>query len=341
MCLVRLNWLAQPLGSLKSNGILFGQVTGNDTSRWDLAALTCSQGIEQVHVNVTYKGDPALGQTEEQHEPQVARDKAWRWQNNTESEAFGYELKPFFEADLAPFTGNETEEYYDSSFSHLLLRPDGSKREDLAGYDNVNNLARAVERDYSEYMRHVIDLNFRASKHATQGELPSASGKASSSSCAKPSSANTETTGTASEHVTRLAIHSTSKLILQILLAVMAAFGLASYLLVKLNGTLPRNPCNIASTMSFLAGSQLCDPNSGIIPRGAEFMSDRQLKQAFNEWAFSLGWWQTEGTSANGSNGAGDRVSTSGKSPVTATSVAEITSARFGVDVGYANVSKF
>ncbi|KAM0551200.1 hypothetical protein ACHAPJ_008542 [Fusarium lateritium] len=324
-----------------SVGILFGQVTGNETSKWDLAGLVCSQGIEQVPVNITYKGDPALRQIDEQNEPQVARDKAWRWQNSTtNSETYSFKLKRFFEDNLAPFPGNKTEEYYDSFFSQLLLGPHDRKREHLAGYDNVDNLTQAVEMDYSEYMRNVIDVNFRARKNSTHDELISSSGEASSSS-EIPSSVNTETSGTASGHVTRLAIHSTSKLILQILLAVMAVFGLASYLLVKLNGTLPRNPCNIASTMAFLAGSHLCDPNSGIIPQGAAFMSDRQLKQAFNGWTFSLGWWQSEETSANRSNDAGYGVSTFGKPSSAAVSVTEMVCGRFGVDVGRADVSKF
>ncbi|KAJ4258021.1 hypothetical protein NW762_008158 [Fusarium torreyae] len=323
-----------------SVGILFGQVTANDTSKWDLAGLVCSQGIEQVPMNITYKSDPALRQIDAKNEPRVARDKAWRWQTSTtNSDTYSFKLKRFFEDNLAPFPGNKTEEYYDSFFSQLLLGPHGRKREQLAGYNNVDSLTQAVEMDYSEYMRNVIDLNFRARKNSTHDELISASGEASSSS-EKPSSASIETTGTASGYITRLGIHSTSKLIPQILLAVMAAFGLAGYFLVRLKGILPRNSCNLASTMAFLAGSQLCNPDSGIIPQGAEFMSDDQLKQAFNGWTFSSGWWQSEETSMDRSNGAAYVGFTLSKPPGAAISVKEMTGRRFGVDVGRANVSK-
>lgn len=113
--------------------------------------------------------------------------------------------------------------------------------------------------------------------------------------------------------IPRLAIHRRSRIILQILLAVMTVFGFLGYALVKLRGTLSRDPCSIASTMAFLAGSQLCDRRAGIIPHGAEFMSDQQLKRVFDRRVFSLGWWMIG----------------EGEAPAVATD-----HARFGVDVG-------
>ncbi|EGU85086.1 hypothetical protein FOXB_04400 [Fusarium oxysporum f. sp. conglutinans Fo5176] len=298
-------------------------------------------GIEQIPVKVTYKGDLALRQINEDFPPAVERDKAWKWTNKTKSTALGYKLDRFLTADLAPFPEDKmepnTDTDYDSFFNHLIYGPNGMDKEDLVGSSQAKALIRLVERDYTEYMRNVIDLNFRAYKDTSRNDLSSAD----SSSDKKPSSVTTKVTGTASENVTRLAIHSTSKLILQVLLATMAVLGLLSYLLVKIGGTLPRNPCSIASTMAFLAGSQLCDLDSGIIPRGAEYMTDGQLKEAFDGWVFSLGWWQKEEASVE-SEEPNDDASTLGDRDVPdEAQEGQRTPDRFGIDVGRTNVSKF
>ncbi|CEI63321.1 unnamed protein product [Fusarium venenatum] len=298
-----------------SVGVFFGRISDKDIPTWNLTALVCSQGIEQIPVDVTYKGNPALRQINEDVQPKLERDEGWRWMNKTsKSQTLGYRLHRFLDADLVRFAGEE----------------------DLIGPNNVNKLIRAVERNYAEYMRIVIDRNFRANKNNT-AELMTAEAFPSKAS---PSSYKTKISGTSYEYGTRLAINSTSKLILQILLAAMAVLGLASYLLVKIDGTLPRNPCSIASTMGFLAGSQLCDPSSGIIPRGAEYMSDKELANVFDGWVFSLGWWHTQRSSDTQSSDSGSMDVVGSEQEDGAESTREV-SKRFGVDVGCADVSKF
>ncbi|KAH7195352.1 hypothetical protein DER44DRAFT_814067 [Fusarium oxysporum] len=300
-------------------------------------------GLEQVPVTVTYKGNPSLREINEQHPPKLELEKAWRWVNGTsKSKAFGYQPGRFLDADLTPFPIDEPDtrtfdEDDDPFFDHLLHGPNRIERESLLGPSNTEKLIRAVQRDYSEYMRHVIDLNFRANSSNAHDDLISAEALPN----ARPSSVATEITGTTSAQVTRLAIHTTSKLLLQILLGLMALLSLASYLLVKIDGTLPRNPCSIASTMAFLAGSQLCDRDAGIIPQGAEHMTDGQLKEVFDGWVFSLGWWQKEEASVE-SEEPNDDASTLGDRDVPdEAQEGRRTPGRFGIDVGRANVSKF
>ncbi|KAH7205624.1 hypothetical protein BKA60DRAFT_466459 [Fusarium oxysporum] len=323
--------------------LLFGQMGSNDTSDWNMTALVCTQGLEQVPVTVTYKGNPSLREINEQHPQKLELEKAWRWVNGTsKSKAFGYQPGRFLDADLTPFPIDEPDtrtfdEDDDPFFDHLLHGPNRIVRESLLGPSNTEKLIRAVQRDYSEYMRHVIDLNFRANSSNAHDDLISAEALPN----ARPSSVATEITGTTSAQVTRLAIHTTSKLLLQILLGLMALLSLASYLLVKIDGTLPRNPCSIASTMAFLAGSQLCDRDAGIIPQGAEYMTDGQLKEAFDGWVFSLGWWQKEEASVE-SEEPNDYASTLGDRDVPdEAQEGQRTPGRFGVDVGRASVSKF
>ncbi|KAJ4038290.1 hypothetical protein NW756_008576 [Fusarium oxysporum] len=335
--------LAGSNASCPTIGVLFGQMGSNDTSDWNMTALVCTQGLEQVPVTVTYKGNPSLREINEQHPPKLELEKAWRWVNGTsKSKAFGYQPGRFLDADLTPFPIDEPDtrtfdEDDDPFFDHLLHGPNRIERESLLGPSNTEKLIRAVQKDYSEYMRHVIDLNFRANSSNTHGDLISAEALPN----ARPSSVATEITGTTSAQVTRLAIHTTSKLLLQILLGLMALLSLASYLLVKIDGTLPRNPCSIASTMAFLAGSQLCDRDAGIIPQGAEYMTDGQLKQAFDGWVFSLGWWQKEEASVE-SEEPNDYASTLGDRDVPdEAQEGQRTPGRFGVDIGRASVSKF
>ena len=84
--------------------------------------------------------------------------------------------------------------------------------------------------------------------------------------------------------------NTVSKTVLQVLLGIMFACGVTTYVLVRPN-TLWHNPCSIAGVASMLADSEVCSRN--VIPEGAEWMSDRELKEAgvFEDWFFSLGWY--------------------------------------------------
>ncbi|KAF4436129.1 hypothetical protein FACUT_6701 [Fusarium acutatum] len=335
--------VASPGAACPSIGMFFGKMGGNDTSKWNMTALACTQGIEQVPINITFKGDPALGVIDEKHPPELARNKAREWINSTsKSSALNYKHKHFLDDDLKHYpTHNITQRPLDSDpfFNHLIYGPKAVKREELIGPRNVSNLIDAVRKGYGEYMRYVIDLNFRSDEKTPHDELVSA--LASPSSDEEPLSHHTEINGTRHGIITRVAINPTSKSILQVLLAVIAVLSLAGYLLVKISGTLPRDPCSIASTMAFLAGSQLCDRDSGIIPQGAEYMTDGQLKEAFDGWVFSLGWWQ-KGEASVESEERSDDAGTSGDTdPPNETREGLRTLGRFGIDVGCANISKF
>ncbi|KAF5689338.1 hypothetical protein FCIRC_1442 [Fusarium circinatum] len=326
-----------------SVGIFFGNMGGNDTSAWKMTALTCTQGIEQIPTNIIFKGDPALGVIDEKHPPLLARKEAWEWVNSTSgSSALNYKLKHFLDDHLKLYpTHNITEPKSDcdSFFNHLIYGPKAAKKEELLGPMNVNNLIDAVNNGYSEYMRYLIDLNFRADEKTPHDELVSA--LASPSPAGEAVSPNTEITGSMRQLITRFAINPTSKTILQVLLAVIAVLSLTSYLLVKTRGTLPCDPCSIASTMAFLAGSQLCDRDSGIIPHGAEYMTDGQLKNAFDGWVFSLGWWQKGEASVESEERSDDARTSGDTDPQSETREGQRTLGRFGIDVGRASVSKF
>ncbi|RBR10785.1 uncharacterized protein FIESC28_09316 [Fusarium coffeatum] len=266
-----------------SLGIFFGTVNNTWAMGRNLTGLVCTQGINRIPVRIGYDEDPSLGQIstlQRLGEPRAIR-------NGTEGpQTLGYNLKSFVASNLPYLEKDDGQYQYDTFFNQLIRRPGGYRREDLLGPGNVKNLIKVVTADYCELMRHVINRNFRASNESSSDIL-----SASESSSTDP---QTLITGSYSATVTHLIVDPTSKLILQILLATMTGLSFIGFALVRIRGTLPRDPCSIGSSMALLAGSNLCDPNARVIPSGGEYLSDSQLSQALEGWVFSLGWWQKE-----------------------------------------------
>lgn len=316
-----------------SVGIVFGSVTGNSTTDRNLTALVCSQGINHVPVTLDYSVNSTLLQITRMRvrgEPKSVRDIT------SLSRTFGYRLHDFMETSFLPFSANLTDTLYDSFFNHFFLRVDGHKREDLVGPENTEKFIQAVTQDYNEYLRLVINQKLRAGYGSSVDQFLSAVDDSST----QPSSHDSMTNGQYSAQVTHLVIDGTSKLVLQILLAAMTAFSLVGFMLVKIRGTLPRDPCSIGSTMAFLAESQLCDRGSRVIPQGAEYMGEKQLRKVFDGWLFSLGWWQisspvAEERGLKDTQESRDSGKTIGGASPTVTMVMRDRK-RFGVDVGKA-----
>ncbi|SPJ70389.1 uncharacterized protein FTOL_00117 [Fusarium torulosum] len=130
----------------------------------------------------------------------------------------------------------------------------------------------------------------------------------------------------------------TSKLILQVLLATMTVLSLIGFCLVKIKGTLPRDPCGIGSTMALLAGSQICAQGSGIIPEAGQQMSESQLRRIFDGWVFSLGWWSSGSSVAPSLAPEDIQGSDTVRKLVSGTVITEMPGEQlFDVDVGKAN----
>ncbi|RFN47476.1 hypothetical protein FIE12Z_8271 [Fusarium flagelliforme] len=262
-----------------SVGILFGMVEPKgDTFRGNLTALLCSQTIRQVPVSVEYNGNPALGIIEKVE----TQGNYTMVQNDNRASTLGYKLAGLWTETLLPFPGYNLHTEYDSFFNHIILRPDGYLRSKLEGVKNEWLLIRAVEEDYNEYLRYAIHRNVRAGSQHSAVKFLSATKNDSSAE-----SPQSTTTGLYSAEITHLIIDYASKTILQFLLAIMTFFSLIGFLLVKIRGTLPRDPCSVGSTMSLLADSQLCDPGAGILPEDAQHMEEKELIKVFDGWVFS------------------------------------------------------
>lgn len=311
-----------------SVGIVFGAPYRGETFADGLTVLACTQKIEEVPVIVTFDGDPALGRVSLKKPPVVSSKNSQYLRNSTnDASTLGFRLDDLA-SHLTELGDASILDSFDPFFQHLVAR-DRYSRDELLGPANVEKLMQAVASDYSEYMRHVIDLNFRANEDGRNSSLYSASNDTPS-----PLTINSTITGTISRQVTRLAIDRTSKLILQIMLAVMTLLGVLAYTLVRFQGTLPQEPCSIASAMSLLAGSQLCI-QGGIIPDKPAIMTDQQLEHILKGKVFSLGWWSTREETLREPLLAGEEIAHEFGDPLEDTlSVGEEFCVRFGIDVG-------
>ncbi|PPJ57784.1 hypothetical protein CBER1_00112 [Cercospora berteroae] len=157
--------------------------------------------------------------------------------------------------------GTLAENDIDVFFNHIVWRPNGTAPEHLAGPENQANLIRAVQTLYNKYVCLVIDMKFR--------QPVNRNGSTSDNN-------NDMVHGMMQIQRSRLKVNAASKLALQIMLGVMTALGVGAWCLTNLRGTLPRNPCSIASTMALLAGSDLCDGPDPLIPGNALLLSKRE-----------------------------------------------------------------
>jgi hypothetical protein len=259
-----------------SVGILFGMVA--PFVETNLTALVCSQTIKQVPVRVTYNGSPSFRGIED-----VQRQGDYRMvQNDAKAHTLGYKIEGFLNETLLPFSSYPSSETdYDSFFNHLILRPGRYTRSELEGAENEWLFVQAVTEEYDEYLRHVIHHNIRAKDQSSAINILSATNDSSTESF------QSTTIGLYSAEITHLIIDPTSKLILQVLLGTMTILSAIGFLLVKIRGTLPRDPCSIGSTMALLTNSPLCDPGAGILPEDAQHLSESQLLKAVSGWVFS------------------------------------------------------
>lgn len=267
-----------------------------------LTIFVCKQKIQQVDTTIAYLGDPRNGGISISQLPVTDESTTRHLTNGTEGiDAFNYRIQADIDAGFIradPVLCDEPS--MNKFFSRIVCGPEGINGTGipgpyLFGPENVPRLLEAIQSLYKGYMVHVINRKFRQPLETfSQSSLHSRSSKIGSG------------TGTVTREVERLTINYPSKLTLQIALATMVILSAIAFRLAKLRGTLPRNPCSIASTMGFLAGSELCS-SGDILPEGTEWMSRDKLRKSLEGYLFSLGWWSRE-AKATGSEPRSDSM---------------------------------
>lgn len=294
----------------------------------DYAAIICSQRLQLVPTEVTFVGDPKNMQITKHV---LNESAAFFLTNGTDGvTAFPFQVEKHF-SYLVCFRSEcgEGHGYNDSGaspfFDHVIWGPNGLSLYDLAipkgSYSGVNTtvLIKAMNELYNKYMTIAAHLNLKADTEASiQPEVIQ---------------------GSKMTVVLRMKVDQTSKIVLQAQLAVMLVFGIATYVLVDLRGTLPGPPTSIGTVMSLLADSEMCDPKTGVFRHAYPDINDKDLAKSLEGWLFSLGWWEKRGktvaTEIEDSHAV--KEAHTHASPISRSNEGK----RFGIDIGKADTSNF
>lgn len=269
-----------------SVGILFGHFE-------NITAVLCSQRIRSVPITVTYSGDPAASIPDAQHPPVVSDSGPPKYMidASTGLSTFSYRVKKHFSDGLSYYPATAQDHAtaghlkdIEPVFDHLLHGPYNASEADVLGLGHAQDFIIAINKVYNKYMVQVLNTVLRSPPEGNPTTKKVAGG-------GEEETEAVTVDGRLIRQITRLKMNNASKLTLQIMLAVMIVLSGIAVRLVKIRGTLPRDPYSMASVMGFLAGSKMSDPESKIIPPGSEFLSLDGLAKVFEGRKFRLGWW--------------------------------------------------
>ena len=300
-----------------SLAVVFGYVEGNKLSPENMTALFCSQEIQQVQANVPFRFKMSRPQSFTRFKPNnlrspVATDETTAVFLTTRTQSdqgFHFHVCNHFddlqwddmEATFGHVTGTNN---FDAFWKFIVINLEIPEPiEKMLGPDNSKVIADVVNRMYKKYMALVINSPiFR--KRRNNSQVVDAEERFQGS-----------LTGT----IQRLKCDYASKVILQIVLALMTALEALAIRLSGMKGTLPRVPYSIASVMALFADSNLCDQHEFL--KGAEWMRAAELENLFGELRFGLGWWDTKDRPIRGTQDVESQTDWQRTS-------------RFGIDVG-------
>lgn len=299
----------------------FGYFELNSTEKSNVTTMICFQEMQEVRTNITL----LLNSTElDATRPPLVDESSIKTLENgaSGSTAFQYRIQNNLATEFPNGNGGEFQGggassdlfTMDAFFQAVTNGSEKIAPELLVGPDNEQRLFHAINHFYRKYMAQAVNYNMRS---GCDGPIGSCSGVYGSSTMKRqvvtdPGEELSDLTVTVS--TPRLLQNAQSKLILQIMLGFMNICAVSAYWFTKMRNLLPYNPCSIAGTMGLLAGSELCrsnaattftkrlayySPNSvskrdqqGIIPMGAVWITNKELREMFDEHQYSLGWWR-------------------------------------------------
>ena len=256
-----------------SLGFIFGYFTVGDDTNINATGLICSQLVEEVQTETQFLL-PSL-ELDPEHPP-VPDESTVKYLAN-QTEALPYRVQVAFDSEVPAHNGTPAFESaiptaLDPFFQALLYGQENVDPSSLVGSNKTDRLINATNHVYRRYMAQAFNSNMRQN-------LSSADRTTVDAMLINPNRS-------------RHAQDENSKIVLQVLLAIMVVCTAAAYLLTDTKGVLPHSPTSIAGLASLLAGSELVDMS--LVPRGSEWMGDKDLKRdgIFKEELFGLGWWE-------------------------------------------------
>ncbi|KAH8668647.1 hypothetical protein BX600DRAFT_496688 [Xylariales sp. PMI_506] len=257
------------------------------TSEVNWVAFTCQFGIYQVNADVTLDASTLAITSAE-----VDETSSKFFSNQTISQS--YETYPSFLIPSiygsANFAG-ETAGFFDPAFQAVIY-DSGATRDvadfDMAGYmgeSGFNQIVASLQHIYRNVVAQSAGVIIRTPYDSNAAFAPPAT-----------------TSGVLTNpNVYRLRQSPVSTRFLDAILAFMALCIVLSSLLMDARKVVPNNPASIAGAASLLAGSANM-LQTGILPEGAQWWSDEEIKQRglWRGWSFKLGWWNWEWLGVDG-----------------------------------------
>ncbi|EKG11872.1 hypothetical protein MPH_11009 [Macrophomina phaseolina MS6] len=169
---------------------------------------------------------------------------------------------------LDNLSSTPSQAYVDGFFAYMLAGKQAPSPADIVGPANQDRLVAAIDDAYGRTVAQVLNV----------WRLPPA-----------PDQAVQRISVTAIfDSRERLAQSTVPTRILQCLLALMLVCLLVVHFSLRVNKTLPMNPCSIAAVASLLVYADLL----GVVPKGAEFMPQKDMEALLKHHRVSMGWWR-------------------------------------------------
>jgi hypothetical protein len=237
----------------------------------DFTALSCRQVVDEVQVNTTLLY-PTM-ELDPQAPPVVLEGVTTNVVDATHNGSVktwqvGFQFDAWDSSQRAITAGPlSTKTFHVSRFYQMVVK--GSKDvvpialDDMIGDGNIEAFSQATQRVYGMYMAQV----FSGMKQDLQTPV------------------NIQATIEAMTEW-RVLQHEPSKIVLQIILAVMAVCGILTWIFMDTKEVLPHNPCTIAGMASLFADSSLwAEGASKEMPR-----QDVNGREVYGDYGVSLGW---------------------------------------------------
>lgn len=273
----------------------FGRFKWDSTDSSNVTAMYCFQEIQELQATVSLL--PNSTELDLSQPPVVDEQTVRTLQNgNSGSTAFQYRIQ----SNLASVLVAPYKDQLDGFFNALVNSSNAFTPESFTGAGNEQKLFDRINGYYRRYMAQAINANMRVACANITGSCDGIIGSANINTRRQSTSANSGL-GSMTVYATkpRLRQDKTTKLILQVMLGIMTICGMIAIWSTKMRKLLPYNPYSIAGVMGLLAGSEVCGSHSGIIPPGAEWMNDHDLRGIFATHTYSLGWWRTGDSSSD------------------------------------------
>lgn len=246
--------------SCPSLALYFGHVNSGEVDHF--AAVLCSMSLDRVQANVTLDL-PGLSISTD---PTVGPDSAVHFSS-------WYMTWP----TLQILNVTSTTDELDTTFTAMVYGRDGVPTHELL---NNDKLIDTYTHFYRQYTAQLASIYLRSDFSTLSDNATETVDNPLSATYVNPN------------HYRLMQSNISTQILVGVVSALLAC-ALIILLTIDMRNVLPKPMGSVAAVASLLAGSRIVDPDSGLIPEGAEFWSDEQWQKngIWQGEMFRMGWW--------------------------------------------------